>query len=288
MDLNTADAFDLFRTLAERAKRELFQVTASAAVHAELKPDRTLVSNCDIAIDQALSGLVKEYGLRVVSEESAASFAAVSCGTYVTIDPIDGTLGYLAYVQHALEHGGIESFGKLDLGAEFDFTLLIGIIENGLPRYGASINYITNETIFVDAADSECLVWSNRCRHHAGDLVAYVDPRAGDNIEREILSVSGVSVITQATLGLKSLYALLGQHQSAVVCHRVQAAGVWDIAPAAAAARAFGGNVYDDLGKLVQFDRYAVLPGKGATILRGTTFEFVVDRLQEAAGITCL
>jgi hypothetical protein len=50
--------------------------------------------------------------------------------------------------------------------------------------------------------------------------------------------------------------------------------------PAAVASRAFGGQIYDGLGEALEFDRYIVLPGKGATIIKGDKYNFVVDELK--------
>lgn len=276
----------LFRAMADRARDELFKFTKSTVIQSNVKPDKTLVTSCDLAIDEILSSMAKDAGFPVVSEEGEASESIIRKGTYITIDPIDGTLGYLHYVQDALSRNAVNEFGAKDLGPEYDFTLLLGYVNEGKACFGGCFNYITNEIILIDGSNPSHFKWENKKREYKGKCVAYVDPRPGDSVEDEIRSVQGVSVITQATLGLKSLYTFIGQHESAIACHRVQVAGLWDILPAATAARAFGGTIYDDQGNELVLNQYAILPGRGATILKGPAFKFVVDRLKEKARST--
>jgi len=72
-------------------------------------------------------------------------------------------------------------------------------------------------------------------------------------------------------------------HESAIMCHRVQSSGLWDILPAAVASKAFGGEIYDDRGNTLLLNEYAVLPGKGCTVIKGDKFKFVIDLIRNEA-----
>lgn len=274
------EAFHLFEIMIDEAEKELLSFTLHSGLSIEHKADKSAVTECDKSIDRKLSAIAKNNNLQVVSEEGALVKNIVESGNYITIDPIDGTLGYIEYVNYALKKGDIQSFIKEDLGAEHDFCLLLGIVEHGIPQYAACYNYITNEKILIDGSNKNNLQRENNKRNYSVPNAVYVDQRPGDKIEKELMTVEDSVVIKQATLGLKSLYTIINPHQNAITVHRVQVAGLWDIMPAAVAAHAFGGGVYDDLGNPLEFDKYIILPGKGATIIKNHKFDFVLDLLK--------
>jgi hypothetical protein len=140
--------------------------------------------------------------------------------------------------------------------------------------------FLTKEKILIDGNDPNNLVRENNVRGYNQKFAVYVDQRKGDYIEDKLTALEDVAVIMQAALGLKSLYTVLNPHEAAVTLHRVQTAGLWDIMPAAVAARAFGGGVFDDLGNPLECDKYIILPGRGATILKGDKFDFVLNELK--------
>jgi len=121
----------------------------------------------------------------------------------------------------------------------------------------------------------------NNVRKHSEQNAVYLDQRfIDDPVTKELLSLSDVSPIMQATFGLKSLYTLINPHKNAVTVHRVQSAGLWDVVPAAVAAKVYGGEMYDELGKPLKLAEYIILPGKGAAVVKGDKFKFVLDRIQ--------
>lgn len=279
MWMKTNEAFQLFKQMIATAEKELLEFTQNFPLNTESKADKSVVTACDKKIDEKLTQLAQEAGLQVVSEEGEHVIDIVKSGNYITIDPIDGTLGYIEYVNYALENGGIQEFLKKDLGPASDFCLLLGIVENGVPMYGAVYNFITKEKILVDGNDKKNLIRKNNKRNYTQRFAVYVDQRAGDAIEQELVKIPDVSVIKQAALGLKSIYTIVNPHRSAVTVHRVQKAGLWDIMPSAVASRAFGGKVYDDKGEELDLKSYIILPGTGATIIKGDKFQFVLEKL---------
>ncbi len=279
------DAFQLFQNMIDEAEKELLSFTLHSGLSVEHKADKTAVTECDKSIDRKLSAIAKDSNLQVVSEEGLLVKHIVESGNYITIDPIDGTLGYIEYVNDALKKGNISYFLHKDLGPQSDFCLLLGVVENGKPVFGACYNYITKEKIFIDGSNKDNLQRVHNKRNYMSPNAVYVDQRPGDEIEDVLKSTHGAEVIKQAALGLKSLYTLINPHQNAITVHRVQVAGLWDIMPAAVAAAAFGGRVYDDLGNPLQCNRYIILPGKGATIIKGHKFDFVIDLLKKKAAV---
>lgn len=279
--MNKNKAFSLFNQMISEAADELINFTLNTTISAEHKADKSVVTQCDKQIENRIVKIAQNENLQVVPEEGEKVLEIVKSGNYLTIDPIDGTLGYLEYVNSAIDTGSIQNFLKEDKGAASDFCLLLGLVENGIPTFGACYNFITKEKILIDGSNSENLVRENNVRAYDKEFAIYVDQRPGDFIENELVGLSGISVIKQAALGLKSLYTIINPHKSAVTVHRVQAAGLWDIMPAAVACRAFGGQIYDDRGDLLKFDQYIVLPGVGATIIKGDKFNFVLDLLKK-------
>lgn len=274
------EAFKLFNEMISVATEELFKFTLNTDIDIERKADKTVVTACDQSIDKKLTAMAHDINLQVVSEEGEHVLEIVQSGNYITIDPIDGTLGYIEYVNHALENGGIKTFGKEDLGAKSDFCLLIGIVENNIPKFGALYNYITKEKILV-SSDPKDLVRENNIRNHSAKNCFYMDQRMGGELEKTVSEMEGVISVTQAAFGLKSVYTVVNEHENAVTIHRVQSAGLWDVMPSAVAALAFGAKIYDDNGDELEFDKYIVLPGKGASVVKGEMFGFVGEKLKE-------
>jgi fructose-1,6-bisphosphatase/inositol monophosphatase family enzyme len=278
-DMTYIEAYELFEKMLIAAEEELLSFTTTTPLTSEEKADKSLVTACDKQVDEKLSHIAREAGLQVVSEEGEHALDIVRSGNYMTIDPIDGTLGYIEYVNYALENGGIENFLQKDLGATSDFCLLLGIVENGIPMYGAVYNFVTKEKILIDGNDKSNLLRENNVRNYSQEYAVYVDQRPGDGVERELTSLPDTSVIKQAALGLKSVYTIINPHESAITAHRVQTAGLWDVLPAAVAARAFGGEVYDAQGGLLKLNEYIILPGTGATIIRGEKFKEIWNQI---------
>ncbi len=270
--MNKKTAYSLFKTMISAADNQLTLFTKNSQLIINHKADKSVVTQCDQVIDRELTKIARMAGLAVVSEEGAQPLAIVRTGNYLTIDPIDGTLGYIDYANSGFDQ---------DLGPEKDFCLLLGIVENGQPRFGAVYNYVTKERIFIDAEDRNHFERINNKRNYSQEYAVYLDQRAAeDPLTKELLVMPDVAIIKQAALGLKSVYTIINPHQEAVTVHKVQTAGLWDILPAAAAAKIFGGGVYDDTGKPLRLNRYIILPGKGATIIKGDKFNFVIDKLK--------
>jgi len=274
------DVYALFEKMISVAENELVGYTKAAELSVDKKADKSVVTSCDKRIDKKLSDIAVSAGFQVVSEEGEHVLDIVKSGNYVTIDPIDGTLGYVDYVNYAIENGGLQNFLQKDLGPLSDFCLLIGVVVDSVPRFGCCYNFITKEKILIDGEDKNSLVRENNVRNYSGENAVYVDQRLGGMLEKELVSMPHTTVIKQAALGLKSLYTIINPHSSAITLHTVQSAGLWDILPAAVAARAMGADVYDADGNPLKLNEYIVLPGTGAVIVKGELFSFILNRIR--------
>src|SRR5258706_11457132 len=184
--MTTDKAFQLFREMIVQANQQLRHFTLNTQLSVTNKADKSVVTDCDKYIDEKLTNTAKQVGLEVVSEEGEHVLQIIKSGNFLTIDPIDGTLGYIEYVNHALETDSLENFLEEDLGAASDFCLLLGIVENGEPRFGACYNFVTKETILIDANDKSSLIRQNNVRNYQQKYAVYVDQRPGETIETEL------------------------------------------------------------------------------------------------------
>lgn len=282
--MNQKTIYDLFEQMIATATKELFEFTLHSSIQIVQKQDKSFVTDCDKQIDERLSKLAQEAGLQVVSEEGEHSLDIVKTGNYLTIDPIDGTLGYIENVKYALEHGGIRTFLQKDLGIQSSFCLLLGVVGNSTPRYCACYNYVTKEKILIDGGNRDNFIWENPYPSPTQDNVVYLDPRQGNSLERLLVNLSDVTITRLASLGLRTIYTIINPHKNAITLHTVQAAGLWDILPAAVAARAFDGSIYGTNGNILKLNKYVILPGTGVVAVKGTKFEFIVDRLKQYRG----
>lgn len=278
--METEKVFSLFKEMIAVAREELVNFTTQNKLIIDAKIDRSLVTDCDKTIDMRLTQIAKANGFQVISEEGVHSQQIVETGNYLTIDPIDGTLGYLDYCQAYTKENSKDVFLSKDLGAGSDFCLLLGIVENSKPRFAACFNYITHELVLIDAQDKNKFIRINNIRAYQGANVVYVDQREGNILEKELTLLKDVKVIKQAALGLKSLYTIINPHKNSITYHSVQTAGLWDVMPAAVASRAFEGELFDGKGELLEFDKYIILPGLGATIIKGPKFKAFRQKLQ--------
>lgn len=174
--MTTFQAFQLFEDMIQLATNELISFSHGNNIAVKHKVDKSVVTACDRAIDIKLTQTAQKLGFSVISEEGHHQQAIVSNGNYLTIDPIDGSLGYIDYINYALQNGGISQFLQKDLGPESDFCLLLGIVKNGKPKYGACYNYITKEKILLDASKPEAYIRENNKRKYITKNAIYIDP----------------------------------------------------------------------------------------------------------------
>jgi fructose-1,6-bisphosphatase/inositol monophosphatase family enzyme len=192
----------------------------------------------------------------------------------MVIDPIDGTLAFLDHVRSS------GCMHNTFLPETCDYALLGGIVEKGKPRFGFSYNYITGDKIFLDSRGDVTRKGFRR-KSFSTLSARYADIRANDSINQTLSNDASVSTYHFRSLGLASLYAQLNNHDSFVLAHFPQANGLWDILPAAVAAKFSGANLLDGNGNKVSFTEYVMIP-KGVVMYRGEKFSFLEKALRKS------
>src|SRR3989338_3217680 len=173
-------AFQVFEEAIRLACNELANYTKKKGLVIKSKPDGTKVTGNDEHIDQILTKFFSDKGFNVVSEENPSSFGHIKAGNYAIIDPIDGTLGFIEHAKKSKT--GIDQ----NLPGEFDYALLIGIVENGIQRFGCCYNYVTGGKILLDSKSRRQSIIELGKRAYLGRTVQYIETRTSDNINKKL------------------------------------------------------------------------------------------------------
>ncbi len=270
--------------MIEVAAKEIVTFTKQHGLKVDHKPDKTVVTECDKYLDGILTSLAQEKGFDVVSEESESNLDIVKSGNYFITDAIDGSLRYITYVERSRERKSDKpSYVDTDLGPAYDHCLLLGIVENGRPRFGCCYNYVTGEKILLDSSSREHTIRSgNNQRFYSGRYVQYVEDRTKDEISKRISedpSLDGIYDI--GDIGSRAVVLQLNDHESAVTVHFAQQNGLWDILPACVAAEFTGATILDGYGEKIRFTDYLLIPGGGLTVHTGNKFSWVTQELRK-------
>ncbi len=207
-------------------------------VTAERKPDQTLVTAADRAVEEFLTPRVSALlpGVRILGEEFGATGAADAEHT-LTLDPIDGTAAFIA---------GLPTW-----------CITIGLVRGDVPAGGITYLPMTGETYL---ADDDVAEWNGRslvphtAPSGAGDLfmLTHSDYHRGEakRFPGKIRSL-GSTAYHMALVGRgAAVAAVLGRPR------------LWDIAAGAAMLRAIGGDLRYRSGKPVEIG--ALLHGERA------------------------
>lgn len=278
--MNRQQAFELFRQMTGTASREIVEFTRQQQLEVTYKADKTAVTACDRHIGDVLIGLASKQGLNAVSEENPETFGNISGGDYWIVDPIDGTLGYIDHVRNALRENPGNPTVDHGLGSEFDYSLLMGIVEKGKPRFGCCYNYVTGEIILLDS-DGEVTREGPSRNKFRGHSVRYMDMRAKDSLNKDPLNkmldeVKWLTTFEFRSLGPPLLYAQLNGHSNSIVSHFPQQNGLWDVLPAAVAARSTGTRLLDGNGDPISYTKSVFIP-KGIIQVKGTMFDSILN-----------
>ena len=284
--MRRGDAYSLFEKMIELASAEIVSFTKKNRLKVGHKKDRvsgiTFVTACDKHLDRLLSELVKNRGLSVVSEEGKADLAALKSGNYITIDAVDGTIGYVAHANSSASKGLNNPCIDPSLDKKNDYCLLVGIVENGTPRFGCCFNYVTGEKIFLDSESNLYTIRTGaRDRAYQGRVVQYFEDRSKDAINKRIFEDLSVDKrFNVGAFGLRMLLVQLGNHESAVAAHFAQENGLWDILPAAVAAQFTGAVILDGNGNKLEYTKYITIP-EGVIIHSGDKFSWIGNELKK-------
>ncbi|MCK5063261.1 MAG: hypothetical protein KAR23_04985 [Candidatus Aenigmarchaeota archaeon] len=274
--MNREDAYNLFGEMVSVSSKQILASIEDMGLKISYKADNTVVTKADEDIGCALVELAKKQGFQAISEESYQNIDIVKSGNYIIIDPIDGTLAFIEHLKNSSKDN--PAFSP-NLGEGYDYALLIGIVEDGKPRFGCCYNYVTGEEIYIDSVGDITRKGIRRDKFEA-DFARYVDRRSEDPINLKLSQDPSVSTYTFGSLGLGSLYAQLNEHKSAVVAHFPQQNGLWDILPACVAAEFTGATILDGSGNKISYTDYLLIP-KGVVLYTGDKFSWIKNELQK-------
>lgn len=237
---------------ASTAGTSILAVSADALA-TERKADLSPVTVADRAADKAITDILgaRLPGIAIVSEENTASHAQAPTEPYFLVDPLDGTRGFVA-------------------GSD-EFTVNIGLIENGVPTLGVVLVPRWRELYWVAAdgramsrkGDGEPVAIAARAApadglvaivshsHRTAETDAYL---ATQPIARQTSAASSLKFCRLAC-GLADIYPRFG-----VTCE-------WDTAAGDAILRAAGGSIRDLTGAPLAYGKPNWL--NGAFVARG-------------------
>jgi 3'(2'), 5'-bisphosphate nucleotidase len=230
-------------TAARDAGAEILKLVA-AGFEVETKGDQSPVTVCDRAAELIiLAALARSApGVPVVAEEEVAAGRIPSTGdTYFLVDPLDGTKEFI--------RGGD------------DYTVNIGLIENGQPSLGV---------VYQPATDS---LWAGQGSEafveRSGDRLPIRTRDRGDTLD----AVASKSHLTQATVDYlekavgecgfvsvgSSLKFCIVAEGKADIYPRLSPTSEWDTAAGHAVLLAAGGSVDGTDGGPLQYGKTAFL-----------------------------
>tara|TARA_Y100000310_G_scaffold344861_1_gene460083 strand:- start:5847 stop:6722 length:876 start_codon:yes stop_codon:yes gene_type:complete len=291
--MDQATAYRLFHEMNQLALSELIDYTSNNIPVATEKIDRSVFSGADQRTNDALCDFSRRNGLKPVGEESPEDLSVVRSGNYVTIDSIDGSGHYLKHVEGARAKKLQVPHIDPELGDNFDYAVIIGIVENGRPRFGSYFSYVSGELIMVDSDSINHTVWErgSNLNLYLGEKANYTENRVELGINENNSAINRrISDIADKThnvgpLGRRCLYAQLGSHESAAVYHMgLQENGLWDILPTCVLAETPENRrktrIYDGNGNPIVFTEYAQTPNKGVILTHGPEFEWISKEIR--------
>jgi 3'(2'), 5'-bisphosphate nucleotidase len=249
------DRTEIVRAMLEAALTAGDRILAvsNEALATERKADLSPVTAADRAADKAITDILGEKlpAIPIISEENTASHAQAPAGPYFLVDPLDGTRGFVE-------------------GSD-EFTVNIGLIENGQPTLGVVLVPRWRELYWVtedgramrQRGDVEPAAISARPPPNEG-LVAIVSRTSAKaetaaflatlTIARELTASSSLK-FCQLASGFADIYPRFGP-----TCE-------WDTAAGDAILRAAGGTIRTPDGALLAYGKPKWL--NGSFIARG-------------------
>jgi 3'-phosphoadenosine 5'-phosphosulfate (PAPS) 3'-phosphatase len=240
----------------------------------EEKSDKSLVTEVEVMVNEFLRDEFAPLGFPFVGEESEdeIDLDAIKKGTYLTVDPIDGTSNFVKMFN-----------GELDKPA-LDNVTLISLVREGEPVVGICLNHYTGE---LDVAINYGDV---RFESHIelGMLAGLDYPgvagreRVGRLNSREALIMgskdddpinqkysSQMSTAQIGGLGFRIISLSNKALQRGLVYHKKQKAGLWDLAAPNVFASLNGVTILDGDGNPLDFTQGPYFPGHGAMATKG-------------------
>jgi 3'-phosphoadenosine 5'-phosphosulfate (PAPS) 3'-phosphatase len=249
----------------------------------EEKADKSLVTEVDVIINEFLRDEFAPLGFPFVGEESEdeIDLDAIKNGTYLTVDPIDGTSNFVKMFN-----------GELDKPA-LDNVTLISLVKEGVPVVGICLNHYTGE-LDVAINDGDVRFESHielgmlaglghpgvEGRERVGRLnsreALIMGSKADDPINQKYSSQMPTAQI--GGLGFRIISLSNKALQRGLVYHKKQKAGLWDLAAPNVFASLNGVTILDGDGNPLDFTQGPYFPGHGAMATKGD-FSLLEEKL---------
>lgn len=243
-------------TIADIAQEIVTEYVNNHTIEIETKADGSKVTSADKHLHQILRDECKVFNLPIISEEDKEhDLEAISKGSYITIDPIDGTNNF---IYHAMEQGAYPA----DLPTLSNHGLLIGIVQNNIPVAGISHNYANGDRVVID---TNFINWSLSEKPTKATHAIYIgkcDTTPELYGKRIIRGGFGLRAVEAMACKIPNTYAHMPNTFS----------GIWDVVPAMAAARVVNGQSTIN-GRPIELNKYAYIPEGDVEICKGDYLE---------------
>lgn len=166
MKLSSADILSRIEEALDAAAR-VANAFVPGAVKAEKKPDFSLVTEADRAIDQILKRVLPRAGEGWLSEESADSPGRLSCEGVWVVDPLDGTQEFVSGIPEWCVSIGFTYRGKPYAGGILNPAtgeLILGssesgVVYNGLPAQPTNRESISGGVVLASRSELRRKEW---------------------------------------------------------------------------------------------------------------------------------
>jgi 3'-phosphoadenosine 5'-phosphosulfate (PAPS) 3'-phosphatase len=263
---------------AIEAARELKRfIQDKKTIMIDEKADKSLVTDADVLLNQLLKENFSPLGIPFVGEESEHLIDVINKGTYIAVDPIDGTSNFVKMFN-----------GELDKPA-LDNVTLISLVKDGTPVIGISLNHYTGE-LDVAINDGKIKLESHIDLKMLGGLdypgtpgsvrvsrlessdALIMGSKASDPVNEKYSKKAPTARI--GGLGFRIISLCNNTLRNGLVYHKSQKAGLWDLASPYVFASLNGVTIYDGNGDPLDFTKAPYFPGNGAMALKGNALLF--------------
>lgn len=209
----------------------------NGAYDIEVKSDSSPVTEADIAADRFISKKIREISNIPIISEEGDNKVSPDIKKYFLVDPLDGTKSFIAKTG--------------------EFTVNIGLIENGKPVYGVIYQPTEQELFYTH---------SGKCYFKKGDAAAVeikCNGKPENNRFRVIASKSHLSKETEDYIADIEVSEFIKAGSSLKFCKLAQGKAdlyprfsptmQWDTAAGQAILEAAGGSVINEMGDIFSY-----------------------------------
>lgn len=268
------------RQMTDAAIRAVYDLQAFVRMKRPLnsneKADHTVVTVADKELNEMLRNALEPLGIPFMGEESEHLLHIIQDGTYLAVDPIDGTGNFVKMFN-----------GDFDSPA-LDHVTLISLVRDGSPVIGICANHYTGELdVAVNDRDLRLerhatldeLPGLSFAGHTGRSRVAAAGSRralilgskAKDPVNEKYAREA--KVVQIGGIGFRIISLCNPALDDGLVFH-TQAAGLWDLAAPHVFASINGVRIHDGDGNALDFTRQAYFPGNGAMALKGDSLGY--------------